>query len=78
MGQSETKFCVDCRHCQRSIGGGQPRCFHPSLADVDLVTGPYIADLSCSTHRSTGCGEGGKLFERRKSVAERLVDWIMS
>lgn len=77
MSKPNTKFCADCKHIHTMLSGPH-RCIHPSLAEIDLVTGPYIEEVTCESFRAGDCGKDAKFFERRKSIAERLVDWIMS
>ena len=65
----ETKFCVDCIHCQDTgrirFGKQVYECLKSEEDSVDFVTGRITKYyFLCSAVRLAGpCGEEGKLFE---------------
>jgi hypothetical protein len=61
------KFCVDCRHVYFVDNGFLiEKCHHPSVTEVDLVTGK-VSGERCSHMRysSSKCGLEGSLWEPR-------------
>jgi len=64
---SQPRFCKDCRHIQRELGGTFI-CRHSraSITVTDLVEGVITTEpLECSSMRVRGgiCGEEGRLWE---------------
>ena len=62
------KFCKDCKWYETTIISPK-RCLHPSLAEVDLVTGendpPFCNMERDSFYRSSKCKEEGLLWEQK-------------
>ncbi len=71
-------FCVNCKHVEGGMPGGQPlggpRCLHPGAykgGDVDLVTGRDRREFTRAADMRRGdCGRSGKLF------ADAATAWL--
>jgi hypothetical protein len=61
------RVCRDCRWCKQDDETWRWRCQHPSLMVKDMVSGPLIPVMYCTTMRSrTGrCGTLATLWQRR-------------
>lgn len=61
------KFCVNCKHKRQDYLGQEWQewvCAHPTLLNVNPVTGIKLAGPSCNNVKMLSCKDG-QLFEKR-------------